>query len=125
MDPKSNYQSYRDVETKFKSKTFVPFFGLYLKDLTFANDGNPKNLPNGLLNFSKNWAVWEIIQRFQSFQHAPAPVFMTNEETYNYCKSLVALPERRLYSYSLVCEPRTAADGSHKERLIEKWSRGD
>jgi hypothetical protein len=132
MDPQFNYQSYRDYETQFFGRPFIPFLGLYLKDLTFANDGNPKLLANGLINFSKNWSIYEIIERIRNFMAVPM-MFPKDEATHEYCMNLIALPEKRLYSYSLLCEPRTGSAGSSKGkadapsndsmRLIEKWAK--
>eukprot|EP00158_Paraphelidium_tribonemae_P007755 Partr_v1_DN28351_c1_g1_i3_m79715 putative guanine nucleotide exchange factor len=130
MNPQMNYQNYREIENRSRENvSFVPFFGLYLKDLTFANDGNPKTLASGLLNFDKNWSISDIIKKIDAF-HEPAYEFEHDERAYDYCKKLVALPEKRLYNYSLLCEPRAAKSDSVNStqtegsamRLIEKWT---
>ena len=133
MDPQFNYQAYREYESRFMADPFIPFLGLYLKDLTFANDGNPKMLENGLINFTKNWSIFEIIGRIKNFQSRPMVVEDngTSAETYEYCMKLIALPEKRLYNYSLLCEPRKASSETGKKddgandsvRLIEKWAK--
>jgi hypothetical protein len=40
---KGNFKAYREIEA-FSKPPFIPFFGLYVKDLTFMNDGNQKHL---------------------------------------------------------------------------------
>ena len=129
MDPHLNYQTYREIESKRKEQQLIPFLGLYLKDLTFANDGNAKMLPNGLVNFTKAWGVFDIIERAYQFQLI-APSIQEEPPAYEYCKKLTALPEKRLYKYSLLAEPREAPSESGSSstsaamRLIEKWTGG-
>lgn len=43
MSYQSNFKAYRELEGSAKTP-FIPFFGLYVKDLTFMNDGNQKFL---------------------------------------------------------------------------------
>ena len=43
MSYKGNFKAYREIEA-FSKPPFIPFFGLYVKDLTFMNDGNQKHL---------------------------------------------------------------------------------
>ncbi|ORY43814.1 ras GEF [Rhizoclosmatium globosum] len=50
-DPSRNMKNYRDLLGKV-APPIVPFLPIYLKDLTFMNDGNPK-LVDGLINFDK------------------------------------------------------------------------
>lgn len=124
MAPDMNYQSYREIESKRKPATpFIPFLAMYLKDLTFANDGNSKTLENGLINFEKAWGVFDIVERIQQFQ-TPLPTIEKDDTAYDYSRRMIALQEKRLYKYSLLCEPRPAtvsSDGS-SVRLIDKWT---
>ena len=46
----------------------VPFIGLFLKDLTFIEDGNATILENGLINMEKCTMVSNIIQSIQQYQ---------------------------------------------------------
>ena len=56
MDSRSNHKRYRD--TLLSSQTpAVPYFGMYLKDLTFITDGNPDYLRGGVVNLSKRRQV--------------------------------------------------------------------
>jgi son of sevenless-like protein len=116
MDPNQNYRKYRDLE-KTQTGPKVPFLTLYLKDLTFINDGNP-NKKNNLINFSKNWQIHDVIAKMEQFKSG---IWRLNsdEHTESYCSKVIALPEKRLYSYSLLCEPRNETESA---RLIEKWS---
>ncbi|ORZ40619.1 ras guanine nucleotide exchange factor domain-containing protein [Catenaria anguillulae PL171] len=50
-DPSRNMKNYRDRLAAAKPP-IVPFLPIYLKDLTFLNDGNPSSV-RGLINFDK------------------------------------------------------------------------
>ena len=52
MSPEGNYKQYRSLEDEAKVP-LIPFFGLYMKDLTFMNDVNQTVLGNDLINFEK------------------------------------------------------------------------
>lgn len=128
MDPKLNYQVYREYEYKHHKQPFIPFLGIYLKDLTFANDGNPQYLDNGMLNISKGWAIFDVLERALYFQKNEC-IAEADSSAYDYCKKLISLPEKRLYSYSLLCEPRidsgksSAPNATDSIRLIDKWAK--
>ncbi|KAJ3209318.1 hypothetical protein HDU82_001020 [Entophlyctis luteolus] len=51
IDPSRNMKSYRDLLAK-AAPPIVPFLPIYLKDLTFMNDGNSK-MVQGMINFEK------------------------------------------------------------------------
>ncbi|KAJ3009268.1 UNVERIFIED_CONTAM: hypothetical protein HDU68_002772, partial [Siphonaria sp. JEL0065] len=51
IDPSRNMKNYRDLLTK-AVPPIVPFLPIYLKDLTFMNDGNSK-IVEGMINFEK------------------------------------------------------------------------
>jgi hypothetical protein len=138
MDPEFNYQRYRLTEQKLKGAPFVPFIGLYLKDLTFANDGNQTYVAESLLiNFSKMWSVYEIICKARMFQ-GQLYTIVDDVDALKYCSNLTSLSEKRLYSYSLLCEPKqgvarpeanrnlvdspSMASINENIRLIEKWT---
>jgi len=54
MSPTNNHINYRRALSNVnRRETLVPYFGVFMRDLTFFNDGNQKALKNGLLNFSK------------------------------------------------------------------------
>lgn len=117
MNPEHNYQTYREMENKRRGQPFIPFLGLYLKDLTFANDGNAKTLDDGrtggaqLVNFDKAWGVFGIIERAYQLQRIP---YLLEDEgaATAYCKRLITIGEKQLYERSLLCEPRPPAEGS-------------
>ncbi|KAI9143235.1 ras guanine nucleotide exchange factor domain-containing protein [Paraphysoderma sedebokerense] len=127
VSPQGNYKNYRAIydqmEREKGSVPFIPFFGLFLKDLLFINDGNPKKLENGLINFSKLRTITSKISTIQAWQSVPMnfPV-SENTKTYaDYVRSLRALKEPALYKYSLLCEAKNG-DGN-SVRLVDKWAK--
>jgi len=49
--PQINYRAYRAIEAEAKPP-FIPFIGMHLRDMVFMNDGNPSELPNGLIKYA-------------------------------------------------------------------------
>ncbi|KAI9148605.1 hypothetical protein H9P43_010086 [Blastocladiella emersonii ATCC 22665] len=117
---------------------FIPFFGLFVKDLMFWNE-NPKLTESGLINFSKVQSIAGLIQafrRWQDHEYAPSPATLAAmggssgtgssgvgaipELVEQYCRNLRALKEPAIYKYSCLCERKGGANGS--TRLIDKWA---
>eukprot|EP00834_Sanchytrium_tribonematis_P002125 NODE_59_length_28102_cov_0.971110.p22 type:complete len:147 gc:universal NODE_59_length_28102_cov_0.971110:6420-6860(+) len=80
MNMDGNYKAYREIyNTKLKSgEFFIPFLGLFLKDLVFLNDGNPKKIHN-LINFSKLTMFRQKLEELEKFQKGKA-FFTTDSE---------------------------------------------
>ena len=89
-----------------------------MKDLVFLNDGNPKFLGNGLINFGKLNMIHDKIMTVARFQSLKYNVTVENE-LLDYAKSLRALKDNVVYKYSLLCESKNG-----EERLIDKWAKG-
>lgn len=69
MNSSRNFNEYRDI-LRMVSPPVIPFFGVYLSDLTFVEDGNPDCLqdnPN-LINFAKRLKSAEIIREIMQYQ---------------------------------------------------------
>jgi hypothetical protein len=84
MSYRGNFKTYREIEAMAKAP-FIPFFGLYVKDLTFMNDGNQKHVllqtkqenPNPdapplspIVNFEKCRTISEKIHAIRVFQQS-------------------------------------------------------
>lgn len=52
IDPSRNHRRYRIFMSKLEPP-IIPFMPLFLKDMTFAHEGNKTYLENGLINFEK------------------------------------------------------------------------
>jgi hypothetical protein len=54
VNPANNHHDYRKIiNTVSGSDRCIPYFGVFMRDVTLCNYGNPKKLKNGLYNFSK------------------------------------------------------------------------
>lgn len=58
MSPQHNFRHYRR-ELKQRKQPVLPYFGIYLRDFTFINDGNEKYNPDG----TSIPAVYQIFQK--------------------------------------------------------------
>jgi len=120
LNPIGNYATYREIESK-KYPCFIPFFGLLMKDLIFANDGNPKKLENGLYNFSKLRQLAGLVERIMIWQSSDYEIERA-PGIYEYCCNLIYIEdEDRLYKYSYLCEPRISGENEAPIRLLHKW----
>lgn len=120
-----NYQHYRETLCLI-TPPCVPFFGVYSKDLTFIEDGNPDRLysDSRLINFSKRDFMADIISEIRRFQVIP----------YNFERvdKLVAFIEKSLaprwndderFQRSLLLEPRqppTLSTSHQSSKLTEE-----
>ncbi|KAG7194308.1 uncharacterized protein KQ657_004520 [Scheffersomyces spartinae] len=70
MNSSRNFNEYRDMLKFIGSDSCVPFFGVYLSDLTFVYHGNPDYLMNRtrILNFGKRFKTYEIISGIDRFK---------------------------------------------------------
>ena len=72
IQPTRNYSRYRDLLDRVNPPC-VPFFGLYTKDLTFIEDGNPDSLwsDSRLINFAKRSLAADVLYEIRRFQFVP------------------------------------------------------
>ncbi|TFK48671.1 ras GEF [Heliocybe sulcata] len=118
-----NYAAYRATLAKV-TPPCVPFFGIYLTDLTFIGDGNADILNGNLVNFRKRQRVAEVIQeikRWQSFPYnfQPVPVILAFvEENLNVFNTPLDYDEQ-FWQLSLEREPRERED-EKMARLLQE-----
>lgn len=73
MNSSRNFNEYRDQLGVVSGRPVVPFFGVYLTDLTFVEGGNPDYLQaeQGIINFAKRMKAADIIESIRQFQTTP------------------------------------------------------
>lgn len=62
IDPSRNQRRYRIFISKMEPP-IIPFMPLFLKDMTFAHEGNKTYLENGLINFEKMVSMSAVVVR--------------------------------------------------------------
>lgn len=127
MNSTRNFNEYRDVLKFIGSEPCVPFFGVYLSDLTFIYHGNPQYLLNRtrMINFAKRSKTVEIVEGIDRFQKIGYN-FQSVSEIQKYldlwfdkCPSI-----EEQYQLSLNLEPREVIDRSRTKKKNEKDESG-
>jgi len=68
MSPSSSYAEYRRIVSQ-SSLPCLPYLGIHLTDLTFAEDGNQDQVGvNGLVNLTKRRKLTEMLNEIMRFQ---------------------------------------------------------
>ncbi|KAI9203102.1 ras guanine nucleotide exchange factor domain-containing protein [Polychytrium aggregatum] len=119
FNPQCNFRTYRAELDLLDSRNYplIPILGLFMKDLLFINDGNPKYTNESMINFAKLRTVYCTISRFSSWKCRPFFGIPDATGLQAYVRGLKALNEAALYKYSCLCEHREG----EKERLLDKW----
>jgi len=99
-----NYKLYREM-LHTQQPPCCPYFGVYLTDLTFVEEGNPDKLENGLINFEKNFLFYKVIKEIKLYQQTPYN-FQVVDRIQDYLLSVETLDENEAYNLSLRDEPR-------------------
>jgi len=98
-----NFQKYRNALEKTKPPC-LPFLGLYLKYLTFIEDGNP-TMDGDLINFTKMRMIAKVIEEIQSYQ-SEAYSIKPNATIQQYLIKVEPINDKELFELSLLREPR-------------------
>ncbi|XP_037727902.1 guanine nucleotide-releasing factor 2 isoform X8 [Drosophila subpulchrella] len=77
IDASSSFRAYRQALAE-TNPPCIPYIGLILQDLTFVHVGNQDYLSKGVINFSKRWQQYNIIDNMKRFKKCAYP-FRRNE----------------------------------------------
>lgn len=102
MSADRSYNMYR-AELSSVQPPCIPYLGIYLRDLTYFEEGGASD--NGLINFKSKKNVYSVIQIIQGYQLSPYDI-KKNERAYNSLKTLSYLDDESLFRISLLREPR-------------------
>ncbi|PFH53392.1 hypothetical protein AMATHDRAFT_1447 [Amanita thiersii Skay4041] len=121
IDSDKNFTKYRQL-MQTVTPPCVPFIGVFLSTLQFIQDGNPDNLPGGLINFRKRQKASEVlsdIKRWQAqpfnLQVVPSVMNYLEESLNQFNDHDTRVSADRFWKMSLELEP--------KERDDEKMAR--
>lgn len=109
MDSTKNFINYRELLRSLKNVACVPFFGVFLSDLTFIYGGNPDFLFNStdIINFSKRARNVEILEGIMSFKKVYYKLKRYDDIQGILTESLSNVPHiEKQYELSLQIEPR-------------------
>jgi flagellar hook-basal body complex protein FliE len=122
MNSTRNFNDYRDMLSSICPPA-VPFFGVYLTDLTFTEDGNPDHLQNDsrIINFAKRMKAASTIESIRQFQQMPYN-FEEIPEIQSFLKHGfdTAPPIEEQYNTSLNMEPRGKPGQDKVAKLLEE-----
>ncbi|OXV09488.1 hypothetical protein Egran_02749 [Elaphomyces granulatus] len=110
MASTKNFGEYRETLHQ-ANPPCIPFFGVYLTDLTFIEDGIPSHTPSDLINFNKRAKTAEVIRDIQQYQNVPyllQPVSELQDYILSHMQSASDVHE--MYERSLEVEPRERDD---------------
>ncbi|CAK3797904.1 Cell division control 25 [Lecanosticta acicola] len=120
MGSTKNFLEYREALHK-ANPPCIPFFGIYLTDLTFIEDGIPSIIKKTqLINFAKRAKTAEVIRDIQQYQNVPyglQPVPELQEYIVRNMQSAGDVHE--MYERSLQVEPREREDEKIARLLSE------
>jgi son of sevenless-like protein len=111
MGSTKNFLEYRDTLHK-ANPPCIPFFGIYLTDLTFIEDGIPSIIKKTqLINFAKRAKTAEVIRDIQQYQNVPYGLQgVTELQEYILRNMQTAGDVHEMYERSLQVEPRERED---------------
>ncbi|RYP10751.1 hypothetical protein DL765_008019 [Monosporascus sp. GIB2] len=106
-----NFSEYREA-LHAANPPCIPFFGVYLTDLTFIEDGIPSiTKKTNLINFAKRAKTAEVIRDVQQYQNAPYLLQPVPElQDYILSNMQAAGDVHEMYDKSLTVEPRERED---------------
>lgn len=124
MNSSRNFQEYRDL-LSLVSEAAVPFFGVCLMDLRFAQDGNSDHIhgDDKLINFAKWSMVAGIIEstlRFQRMSYRLAPLHKVTELLHEAFDQAPSLNDQ----YPVSLEREVRLDGKRPQLISRISSRG-
>lgn len=111
MGSTKNFLEYRESLHK-ANPPCIPFFGIYLTDLTFIEDGIPSIIKKTqLINFAKRAKTAEVIRDIQQYQNVPYGLQPVPElQEYILRNMQTAGDVHEMYERSLQVEPRERED---------------
>ncbi|GAB7339223.1 hypothetical protein MBLNU457_5880t1 [Dothideomycetes sp. NU457] len=120
MGSTKNFLEYRETLHR-ANPPCIPFFGVYLTDLTFIEDGIPSIIKKtDLINFAKRAKTAEVISDIQQYQNVPYQLQPVPElQDYILKNMQTAGDVHEMYERSLQVEPREREDEKIARLLSE------
>jgi son of sevenless len=103
MNGHQNFSNYRKALGAARLPC-LPYFGIFLRDLTFADDSLDDELENGYANFQKMCRMSGVLQDILRYQSEPY-TFGSDPSLFHFLKNINPLSEDDLWEHSIQCEP--------------------
>ncbi|XP_045467095.1 guanine nucleotide-releasing factor 2 isoform X2 [Harmonia axyridis] len=105
IDSSSSFRAYRQALAETQPPC-IPYIGLVLQDLTFVHIGNNNLLPDGMINFSKRWQQFNIVENMKKFKKCTYS-FKKNERIIQFFENFDdIIPEDAMWQLSESIKPR-------------------
>ncbi|KAJ3015794.1 Rap guanine nucleotide exchange factor 4 [Thoreauomyces humboldtii] len=105
-DVSKNFKTYRDL-LEVATPPLIPFLPIFIKDLTFINDGNENMLPNNRINFEKLRLLTDCVRGITSFAKSEYKWWNFHPDLQEYITNPpLEMSMTTLQEMSLACEPR-------------------
>ncbi|GAM21916.1 hypothetical protein SAMD00019534_050910 [Acytostelium subglobosum LB1] len=101
-----NYSNYRRSLATHSNYPCMPCLAVYLRDLTFIEDGNSDYLENGFINFTKMKMISKVLKEIYRYQLAPYH-FLKVDSIQAMLTSGLVLDDKQLYKASAMREETT------------------
>ncbi|KAK0710986.1 ras guanine nucleotide exchange factor domain-containing protein [Lasiosphaeris hirsuta] len=126
MASTKNFGEYREA-LHVANPPCIPFFGVYLTDLTFIEDGIPSIIKKtNLINFAKRAKTAEVIRDIQQYQNVAYSLQPVPElQDYILSNMQAAGDVHEMYDKSLLIEPREREDEKivrYVNERVRPWS---
>jgi len=122
MSGAKSFQIYREL-LKTRSPPIIPFLGIILSDLTFAEGGNLNNTPDGLVNWSKRSILAGVLSHFKQLQQSSSNYPFEESLMKDCFLDQIEKPQKQpgdLYDMSLKIEPKEGPVQQKKRFLTYK-----
>jgi len=114
-----SFQKYRKVLDESEAPC-LPYFGLFLTDITFIEDGNPDYVHDGLINFGKQEMLSKVLSKIRFYQNTCELYrWDKNPQFYHKLTNLKKLSEEEAYKLSMKIEPRDPSEAIEMMLLKE------
>lgn len=120
----SHERSYANLRAAIQATNppVIPYLGMYLSDLVFIEEGNPKKIgPYGLINYFKCRSISATIKKIQQYQQKGYCLTKVDAIQFKLKRQICISDESAMYEISNYHEPREGKEPGPKPRALEDF----
>jgi len=100
----------------------IPYLGMYLSDLVFIEEGNPKKFqPDDLINYYRCKLISTAIKKIQQYQHGSYALEKVESIQVKLLRQVLVCEEADMYAISSYHEPRDGKDPGLKPPALDRF----